>query len=62
MELINWQDDPCTARGIPPAVAVTWVTAMITPMSGTTAMPGDSMSEQPIVTGIPGIFYLPNLH
>jgi hypothetical protein len=54
-ELIIWQIDPLVASGIPLAVTIGCSTATITPLSGGPAAPGDSRTEQPMLTGGPGI-------
>jgi hypothetical protein len=45
---------PTVASGIPLAVAQVWVMTEITPESGAPAIPGERITEQPIVTGGPG--------
>src|SRR5262245_16722860 len=54
-EFTIWQMLPDVASGMPPAVAMVWVTATITPESGGPAAPGLSTTAHPIETGGPGI-------
>ena len=46
------------ARGIPPAVIAGGRTTRIAPVSGGPDAPGETITEQPIVTGDPGISFL----
>ena len=58
-ELIMMQTDPGIASGIPLAVGPPGGMTVIVPVSGGPDKPGETTTEQPIVTGGPGIEFLP---
>jgi hypothetical protein len=55
-ELIIKQIDPVVANGIPPAVISGGKMPRMVPVSGGPAAPGVIITEQPMLTGGPGIF------
>lgn len=54
-ELIIWQIEPLVASGCPFAVTFVCSTVVMTPLSGGPAAPGVRTTEQPMLTGAPGI-------
>lgn len=56
-ELIIMQTEPGMASGIPFAVGPPGGMTVIVPVSGGPAIPGETTTEHPILTGGPGIFF-----
>ena len=54
-ELTIWQIEPATASGMPLAVTNGLRDWMITPVSGAPAIPGVTITAQPMLTGGPGM-------
>jgi hypothetical protein len=56
-EFIIMQRDPAVASGIPFTVIAGGKMVMIVPISGGPAAPGVIITDAPMVTGDPGIFF-----